>query len=72
MQINLPTLHSIMFWTFPHARILSNEVISNLTIQVFISAKHILQCVTELLIHLLLSLSLGTEHLIIDTLYSLY
>lgn len=72
MQINLSALHSTMFCTFPHAPILSNEVISNLTIQVFISAKHILQCVTELLIHLLLSLSLGTEHLIIDTLYSLY
>lgn len=72
MQITLPAPQRIMFCTFQHDPILSNEVISNLTIEVFISAKHILQCVTELVIHLLLSLSVGMEHLIIDTLYSQY
>lgn len=51
---------------------LTNEVISNLTIWVFISAKHIFQCVTELVFNRFLSLSLGMEHLIIDTLCSQY
>lgn len=72
MQITLPAPHRIMFRTFPRAPILPNEVISNLTIRGFISAKHILQCVPELVIHLLFSLSPGMELLIIDTLYSQY
>lgn len=72
MQVTLPAPLRIMFCTFPHAPILSVEVISNLPIWIFISAEHILQCVTELVIHLSLSLSLGIEHLIIDTLYSQY
>lgn len=60
-----------MFCTFPHAPILSNEVI-NLTSQVLISAKLILQCVTKLVIHLLLFLSLAIEHLIIDFINSAF
>lgn len=61
-----------MFCTFPGAPVLSREIISNLTIWLFISAKDIFQCVTDLIIHLLLSLSLRMEHLITDTLYSQY
>lgn len=60
-----------MFCTFPGAPVLSREIISNLTIWLFISAKHIFQCVTDLIIHLLLSLSLCMEHLT-DTLYSVH